>query len=290
MTQRLMSQQAYLPVMDKATKTALAKRLGISRGMLYYRHKRPEVDEEVKRQIESVWGKHPAYGHKRLAPELKLNKKRILRVMKKFWMKPYRRRARQPRKKNDEGKEAQTTGVNVYTLLCPIFPYIVWVSDFTYIKYRGRFIYMATIMDMYTREIVGVAVSRFHNTNLVLEAFMDAQKNTGNHPLYQHSDQGSEYTSEEYTTYVTSKEIILSFSEKGSPWQNGFQESFYGKFKVDLGEVNRFETIGELIEAIHRTIYYYNNYRRHTSLNMSPIAFRRSVLKSRDLLSNELGT
>ena len=290
MTQHVIKQQEEIPLMEKPTKTALAKRLGISRSMLYYRHNRPVVDEEIKRQIESVWVNHPAYGHKRLAPELKLNKKRILRVMKRFKMKPYRRRAKQPRKKNDEGKAAVENEVNVYKLLCPIWPYIVWVSDFTYIKYQGRFIYLATIMDMYTREIVGVAISRFHDKSLVLEAFMDAETHTGKHPFYLHSDQGSEYTSQEYKIYVKSKHIMLSFSEKGSPWQNGFQESFYGKFKVDLGEVNRFETIGELIEAIHHTMYYYNNDRRHTSLNMSPIAFRRSVLERRELLSNELGT
>lgn len=276
--------------MEKPTKTALAKRLGISRGMLYYQHKRPVIDEELKHQIESVLGKHPAYGHKRIAIDLKMNKKRIRRIMKKYGIKPYRRRAKKPRKKGDVDKAEEKGTVNIYKLLCPIAPNIIWVSDFTYIKYRGRFIYVATIMDMYTREIIGIAVSRFHDTNLVMEAFMDADKKTGTHPQYLHSDQGSEYTSDDYKTYITDKQIMLSFSEKASPWQNGFQESFYGKFKVDLGDVNRFETLGELIEAIYQTIYYYNNDRIHTSLDMSPVAFKTSFLNSRDKLFKELGT
>lgn len=277
-------------LMEKPTKTALAKRLGISRSMLYYQHKRPGIDEEIKKQIEATLTKEPAYGHKRIALDLKLNKKRILRVMKKYNLKPYRRRAKKPRKKEDEGKEAEKGYVNVYKLLCPIHINIVWVSDFTYIKYKGRFIYVATIMDMFTREILGIAISRYHDRNLVLEAFMDAEKKAKAHPNYQHSDQGSEYTSDEYKTYVTSEQIILSFADKGSPWQNGFQESFYGKFKVDLGDPNRFETLGELIEAIYQTIHHYNNERIHTSLKTNPIAFKRSFLERRDILSNKMGT
>lgn len=277
-------------VLQKPTKTALAKRLGIHRSMLYYQHKRPAIDEEIKRQIEAALSKNPAYGHKRLAMALKLNKKRIRRIMKKFGIKPYRRRAKLLRKKDDEGKAAVENSVNIYKLLCPISINIVWVSDFTYIKFQGKFIYLATIMDMYTREIIGIAVSRFHNKNLVMEAFMDAEKKTGTYPLYLHSDQGSEYTSEEYKIYVRGKQTILSFAEKGSPWQNGFQESFYQGFKLDLGDVNRFETIGELIEGIYQTMYYYNNERIHTALKMSPVAFKKAFLKSRDKLSNNMGT
>jgi transposase InsO family protein len=258
----------------KVTKTQVAKELGISRGMLYYQHKRKIIDEEVKHQIEAVLAEHKAYGHKRIAPELKLNKKRVLRVMKKYNIKPYRGIRKKPHKKEDVGKAEEKDSVNIYKLLCPIAPNIVWVSDFTYIKYQGRFIYVATIMDMYTREILGVAISRFHNKNLVMEAFMDAEKKTKTHPHYLHSDQGSEYTSDDYKTYVTRDKTTISFADKGSPWQNGFQESFYGKFKVDLGYMEQFKSLGELIEGIYQTIYYYNNKRRHTALNTSPIQFK----------------
>jgi len=258
----------------KITKTQIAKKLGVSRQSLYYQHKRPALDEEVKRQIEAVLTVHKSYGHKRIAIELKLNKKRILRVMKKFNIKPFRHGGRKPNKKDDVGKAAEKDTVNIYKLLCPIAPHIVWVSDFTYIKFKSRFIYVATIMDLYTREIIGVAISRFHNQNLVMEAFMDAERRTGTHPLYLHSDQGSEYTSDDYKTYVASRQITISFADKASPWQNGFQESFYGKFKVDLGHMEQFESLGELIEAIYQTIHYYNTKRIHTALKMSPIQFK----------------
>lgn len=260
---------------EKITKAELAKQLGISRGMLYYEHKRPLLDEEIKRQIETVLTENKSYGHKRIALSLKLNHKRILRVMKKFGIKPYRRRTKKLVKKDDLGKAAEGGYCNIYKLLCPIAPNVVWVSDFSFIKFQGRFIYLSTIMDMYTREIIGVAISRFHNQNLVMEAFMDAQKKTGTLPVYLHSDQGSEYTSEVYKLYVASKGIIISFSDKASPWQNGFQESFYDKFKVDLGSVDQFESLGELIDAIYQQMYYYNNERIHTALKMSPVAFRK---------------
>ena len=65
----------------------------------------------------------------------------------------------------------------------------------------------------------------------------------------------------------------ISMSEKGSPWQNGYQESFYDKFKIDLGDPNRFKTLGELVYEIYRTIYIYNNERIHSKLKMSPAQF-----------------
>ena len=159
-------------------KTELAKQMGISRGMLYYKHKRPAIDEEVKKQIESVLTDHPSYGHKRIALDLRLNKKRILRVMKKFGIKPYRRRVKKPRKQEDEGK-APSDFTNLIELICPIVPHMIWVSDFTYIKFQDKFIYLATIMDLYTREILGWNISRYHNKDLVLGALLDAIKRTG---------------------------------------------------------------------------------------------------------------
>jgi len=216
---------------------------------------------------------HPRYGHKRVALELKLNKKRIKRVMKKFNLKPYRRRVQKLRKRDDEGKSPTKYG-NLIKEFCPIRPNVVWVSDFTYIKYQGKFIYLATIMDLYTREIIGWNISRFHNAELVLGALQDALERNKNIPLYFHSDQGSEYDASSFRSFVVNLKISISMSKKASPWENGFQESFYSEFKMDLGDQNRFESLGELVEAIHQTIYYYNTKRIHTSLKMSPEEFK----------------
>ena len=268
------SNPAKLPKSNSLTKKELAQKLGVSRSSLYYEPKRPALDLELKFQIETVMTAHKSYGHKRIAPELKMNKKRILRVMKKFGLKPYRRRVFKPTKKDDMGKPP-TKYENLIKGWCPIRPNVVWVSDFTYIRYKGRFIYLATIMDLFTREIVGWNVARSHNKELVIGALLDAMGRTGTTPIYLHSDQGSEYESGEYITLAESNHITISMSKKGSPWENGFQESFYSEFKVDLGHTDRFDLLGELIEALHLQIHEYNTDRRHTSLKMmTPQQFR----------------
>lgn len=257
----------------RENKTQLAKKLGVSRSSLYYKGKLDEIDEELRKQILIVLGLNSSYGHKRIALEFPLNKKRVLRVMKKYGIKPYRRRAKIPRKKDDEGKE-ETRWKNEIILLCPIQPNVVWASDFTYIKFMGSFIYLATIIDIYTREIIGWNISTKHDAKLVLGAIQHAIKRRGKIPVYLHSDQGSEYDAKAYEDYVLGKGIILSMSKKHSPWENAFQESFYSQFKVDLGYVSRFETVEELMEEIYQTIYYYNNKRMHTGIKMAPVIFR----------------
>ena len=259
-------------IKERENKTELAKKLGIGRSSLYYKKKLDETDEELKKQILIVLGIHNSYGHKRIALEFPLNKKRILRVMKKFKIKPYRRRSKKPNKA-DEGKAKWK---NEIIGLCPIRPNVVWASDFTYIKYQGRFIYLATIIDIFTREIIGWNISIRHDTDLVLGAIKHAIARTEKAPVFIHSDQGSEYDAKIYEEFVMNNNMILSMSKKASPWENAFQESFYSQFKVDLGQVSRFETVEELIEEIYQTIFYYNNSRMHTSLKTNPVAFKKS--------------
>ena len=148
----------------------------------------------------------------------------------------------------------------------------IYASDFTYIKFQGKWIYPATIIDLYTREIVGVAILTTHATQLVMNALLHSilQRSP---PRIIHSDQGSEYASKDYSSLVQNLGIQQSMSRAGCPWENGYQESFYKGFKQDLGDPNRFETLGELVAGIYRTINYYNCSRIHTSLGMSPLQF-----------------
>jgi transposase InsO family protein len=282
----------------KVTKTELAASLGVSRSSLYYQPKRPALDLEMKSQIESVLVDNPSYGHKRIAIELKLNKKRIRRIMKKFNLKPYRRRSKKPYKKDDLNKPP-TKYLNLIKNFCPIRPDIVWVTDFTYIEFQGRFIYLATVMDLFTREIIGWNISRFHNKELVIGALLNALSKAESPPLYIHSDQGSEYDAADYEKLCETNKIQISMSKKASPGENAFQESFYSTFKLDLGKTDQFETLGELIEALHLQIHKYNNKRIHTKLKMSPKQFREQYLKRtinradekvRTTLSNQMGT
>lgn len=255
-------------------KTDLAKKLGVSRASLYYAPKRPDLDEDLKNQIESVMVDHPSYGHKRIALTLKRNKKCVLRVMKKYGLKPARRRVRAPAKPDDLGRP-ESVHPNLLATLCPIAPNVVWVADFTYLKYRGRFIYLATMVDLFTREVVGWNILRFHSKHLVLGALEHALSRNGRvPPAITHSDRGSEYDSLAYEERTRELAIRISMSDKGSPWQNGHQESFFSHFKLEFGDINRFETLGELVEAIYQHIHYYNEERIHTALKMPPAAFK----------------
>lgn len=256
----------------KVNKTKLAKELGIARSSLYYKRRREETDLELKRQIEAVMVDHKDYGHKRIALDLRMGHNRILRVMKKYGLKPYRRRTKRFIKKKDLGKPDSGIPNLVQPLLDQkslVKPNQVWCTDFTYVKFQGKFIYLATIIDLFTREIVGVNISRFHNRFLVVGALEDAVIHYKTVEIV-HSDQGSEYDSEEFIAFVAIIGAKISMSAKSSPWQNGHQESFFGHFKLEAGDLNRFQSLGELIEYIYQQIYYYNHKRIHSSLKMTP--------------------
>jgi hypothetical protein len=90
-------------------------------------------------------------------------------------------------------------------------------------------------------------------------------------PTIFHSDNGREYGSKIFTRALADPGIFISRSAKSSPWENGYQESFYSQFKVDLGDCNRFKTLGELIYEIHRLIWDCNHRRIHSALKMPPL-------------------
>lgn len=250
------------------SKTLRARELGVSRGSLYYKPKIPERDWKLKCQIEEVLRKHPSYGSPRIALELKRNKKPIERVMKIFGIKAYRRRGRK-RKKTGNIKVIYP---NLLLVEYPAYPNHIWASDFTYIPFQGRTIYVATVLDLFTRKIVGISVYATHAVQLPLAALMNALQNNARPAIF-HSDNGSEYNSAMFTEALQNIGTVISRSAPGCPWENGYQESFYDKFKVDLGDPSRFNTLGELVYEIYQTIYRYNNKRIHTALRMSPVQF-----------------
>lgn len=195
--------------------------------------------------------------------------------MKLFGIKPYKRKARWKKRRDERRQPAPYQ--NLVKGICPIRAGVVLVGDFTYLQYQERIYYLATFMDLFTREIVGWSISHHHTKELILEAVLDAIKNLDRLPRIVHTDQGSEYTSKEYTSFLTDLGIQISMSKKSSPWENGYQESYYNNFKTDLGlEFDRFNSLGEFILGIHQTINYYNRFRIQTTLRMSPEQFKLS--------------
>jgi len=242
--------------------------IGYSRTHHYYQHKQPTKDWQTKQLIETALRDHPGYGHKRLAIHLGINKKRILRVIKIFSIKPYRRiTLKEYRKPKD------SVFPNYLMSEEPCGPGDIYASDFTYIKYRGKWLYVATALDVFTREIVGVSILNTHATQLVMNALSSAVLHRAP-PRIIHSDQGSDYCSKDYTTLIQKLKIKQSMSAPGCPWENGYQESFYKGFKLDLGDPNRYGTLGELVAAIYQTINYYNQKRIHSALKVPPRLFK----------------
>ena len=242
--------------------------IGYSRTHHYYQPKQPPKDWITKQLIETALRDHPSYGHKRLAIHLSINKKRVLRVMKLFGIKPYRRTTPKVYQKPKD-----SVFPNYLMTEEPCGPGDIYASDFTYIKYRGKWVYVATVLDVFTREIVGVSILNTHATQLVMNALSSAVLHRAP-PRIIHSDQGSEYASKDYTTLIQKLKIKQSMSAPGCPWENGYQESFYKGFKLDLGDPNRFQTLGELVAAIYQTINYYNQQRIHSALKVPPRLFK----------------
>lgn len=260
-------------------KTKFTKQAGLARSSLYYKKIMPARDWALKIRIEELLHQKPSYGHKRLAEHLKMGKFKILRVMKLFGIKPYRRRGKKPWKK---AGNPSLVFPNLLLKVFPSGPNQIWVSDFTRLNFKGRILYLATVMDIFHREILGFSVMLGHGVSLVINALFSAL-NQRPPPEIIHSDQGSEYTAKGYVDLVESLGIKISMSRKASPWENGYQESFYSQFKVDLGDPNRFETLGELIYNIYRMIHTYNQDRIHTVLKTSPVDYLKSYLKTATL-------
>lgn len=260
-------------------KVALAKELDVSVSSLYYKKKLPRKDNALRIRLEEALRYHSSYGHKRLAIHLRINRKRILRAMYLFDIHPYRRRGRTPR------KSSRISGNRYPNLAKGIIPHYeghIWAADFTYLPYKGTFLYLATVIDLYTRKIVGWTAMKNHCAPLVLQALFTAIS-VHSRPFIFHSDNGREYGSKVFTHALTELGIQISRTAPASPWENGFQESFYAQFKIDLGDPGRFSSSGELVYEIARTIWEYNHTRIHLALKMPPAMFAERQRKLREL-------
>ena len=263
-----------------AGKSAATEKVGISRQNLYYRPRLPAKDLELKNKIEAVGLEHKAYGYRRIAIDLGVNHKRVHRVMKLFGLKARRSLHRQPKARSSRDLSNANCHQNLFIKAVVNKPDQAWVSDFTYLPQpNSKFVYLATVLDAYTREIIGWNFGVRHNSELITEALRAALNKRNKPPEIFHSDQGSEYRSKDLNDILIRQNIQASMSAKSSPWQNGKQESFYQKFKLELGHPNIYETRGELIEAIALQIHYYNHRRIHSALKMPPTIFYQRCLQ-----------
>ncbi|WP_338543955.1 IS3 family transposase [Paenibacillus tundrae] len=156
-------------------------------------------------------------------------------------------------------------------------PNTVWVTDITYIPCRGGRLYLASVLDLCTREIVGWRLYNHMETSLVLDALNDAYRAKRPAPgLLHHSDRGSQYTSKEYVEQLKSYGMELSMSRRGNCYDNACIESWHSILKKELIHCNpRFKNPEEAYNAIYQYIeFYYNRKRMHGALGyLSPARF-----------------
>jgi len=244
----------------------------MSRLTLEKRESKIEIrDKKLKEEILGLRKKHKRYGGDRIYLKLKAGRNRVFKVLRKYDMQLNRKRLK-PFKPEDKGNLASKVP-NLLENLKVISPNTVWASDFTYLRYENSFFYVATFIDIFSRKIVGFNISDKHDTELILKAFYLAVTKEKTVPCIVHSDQGSEYRSERFTSVLKYHQISQSMSPKGCPWRNGFQESYYRGFKEDLGDISCCNSIGELVSRVRETINYYNTERMHTALKASPNEF-----------------
>ncbi len=241
--------------------------MGVSRASLYYVPTQQKKDWALKAKMEETLREHPSYGSRRLAQALGMNRKRTQRVMRIFGVKPYRRRGRKYPK-----TKVKRTFPNLLLGVMPSCPHHIWATDFTELCFRGRTIYVSTIIDLFTRRIVGIHIALRKGAPLTIQTLTNALLHHPKPAIF-HSDNGREYEAKAFVQILEDCGIAISRSKPGCPWENGYQESFYGKFKMDLGDPDRCKTLGELIAHVYCTVWEYNHTRIHSALNMSPSVF-----------------
>jgi putative transposase len=252
----------------------------------YYRFLDPEkpaaADMDLRDEIQKIALEWPCYGSRRIAQELKargwdVNRKRVQRLMREDNLLCVTKR-----------KFVVTTdsahGLKVYPNRAASMTLTgvdqLWVADITYIRLEEEFVYLAVILDAYSRRVIGWHLAEGLDDSLSLAALrMALQGRTVRPGLVHHSDRGVQYASGDYTDLLKDHGIDISMSRKANPWDNATCESFMKTLKYE--EVYRTEyrniaharaAIGEFLEKV------YNERRLHSALDYrSPVQYERTL-------------
>ncbi len=191
--------------------------------------------------------------------------------MRIYGIKPYRRHGRKYRKSKTERHFP-----NLLLGIMPSYPNHIWATDFTELAFHGKKVYVSTIVDLFTRELRGLHVGTRKGAPLTVQTLANALFHHPK-PMIFHSDNGREYEAKVFIATAGAVWHHDLAKQSRHPWENGYQESFYGKFKMDLGDPNRCKTLGELVAEIYRTAWEYNHTRIHSALKMPPSVFAEKI-------------
>jgi transposase InsO family protein len=234
----------------------------------------------LKLEIASIVSLHPGYGYRRVRLELDrqgvvCGYKSVTRAMREAGLQKKRKRTVP---KTSDGKGSGNYP-NLLRDMKVQVPGQVWVADITYIGLPHGFAYLACVLDVFLRKIVGSAMGNRLDASLPLRALSNAlAKHPPRSGWIHHSDRGSQYLSEKYVQAVLEAGGQVSCSSKACPQDNAFMESFFKTLKAEEVWLEEYENLKHADESVGSFIQYYNSDRMHSSLNyLSPEQFESRV-------------
>jgi len=256
----------------------LCKQLCVSRSGYYAWYHRPESARTIEnrmlmRQITAIHQRsRKTYGYPRIHAELSAmgvacGRHRVARLMKQAQLKTCMKHLWE---KSTRGKTFEHIEANqLQQDFTADQPNQRWVSDYTYIPTQQGWLYVATIMDLYSRKIIGWSMSQRRNKHLTLDALkMALAQRKPSQELILHSDQGMEYRTAEYHQLLQAHRITGSMSRKGNCLDNAAMESFYHTLKTEHVYHHQYKTREDAKRSIFEYIeVFYNRQRRHSYLN-----------------------
>ena len=255
----------------------------------YYRLDNKNVfssDVNLKPLIQEIALEFPFYGYRRITKELYnrgecINHKKVLKIMRAENLLCRRKKRFKP--VTTQSNHNYRTYPNLIENLEVTGLNQLWVADITYVHLVREFVYLAVILDLFSRKCVGWHLSRDIDTYLTLTALNRAiatRQQFGFFNLIHHSDKGVQYASDEYVKRLEELGIKISMSRSGNPYDNAFAESFMKTLKVEEVYMNEYETFEDARKNIQRFIEdVYNEKRLHSSIGYkSPNKFEKEVL------------
>lgn len=231
---------------------------------------------QLHKQVRGRYGHRPIYHHLR-DEALDCGRDRTLRLMKELGIEGRRKKSFKPLGTNSKHNFGYSPN-RLRELGQPDSCDQVWVADTTYLRTTGGWCYLATVMDLFSRRVIGWSVSARNDSKLVCQALQGAVLTRGSElpaGLIHHSDRGSTYAGYDYEAMLKSFGIGQSMSGKGNCYDNAAQESFYGRYKTSsVGETLFFDERSARSHAFEYIEVFYNRFRKHSSLGYkNPIQF-----------------
>ena len=244
----------------------LCNLLGCSRSSYYYQPKQRDETED-RTAIESVAAEWPTYGYRRVTKQLHpqewdINKKRVQRLMQEMGLQVKSKRKARKTTNSDHDFPRYP---NLVQDLEIVRPEQVWVSDITYIRLRYEFVYLAVIMDVFTRSIRGWHLGRGLDQSLTIIALDRALAE--HTPQIHHSDQGIQYAAMAYIQMLRAVNAEISMAESGEAWQNGYAERLIRTIKEEEVDLSEYDDYTDAVFQLGRFLNdVYMRKRIHSSL------------------------